>query len=75
MNNTQIDNAKELYVVMPMYNLIEYSDNYSKTTRTLGQYSRDEPSVINNGNLVILMKIILLILLELWKNNRSNGQR
>ena len=51
MNNTQIDNAKELYVVMPMYNLIEYSDNYSKTTRTLGQYCRDEPSVINNGNI------------------------
>ena len=31
-NNTQIDNAKELDVVMPMYNLIEYSENYSKTS-------------------------------------------
>ena len=29
INNTQIDNAKDLDVVMPMYNLIEYSDNYS----------------------------------------------
>ena len=27
-NNTQIDNAKDIDVVMPMYNLIEYSDNY-----------------------------------------------
>ena len=31
INNTQVDNAKDLDVVMPMYNLIEYSDNYSKT--------------------------------------------
>ena len=30
INNTQVDNAKDLNVVMPMYNLIEYSDNYSK---------------------------------------------
>ena len=28
---------------MPMYNLIEYSDNYAKTTRSLWQYFRDEP--------------------------------
>ena len=31
INNTQIDNAIDIDVVMPMYNLIEYSDNYSKT--------------------------------------------
>ena len=30
INNTQIDNAKDIDVVMSMYNLIEYSDNYSK---------------------------------------------
>ena len=30
INNTQIDKAKDNDVVMPMYNLIEYSDNYSK---------------------------------------------
>ena len=29
INNTQIDNAKDIDTVMPMYNLIEYSDNYS----------------------------------------------
>ena len=28
INNTQIDNAKDIDVVMPKYNLIEYSDNY-----------------------------------------------
>ena len=30
INNTKKDNAKDIDVVMPMYNLIEYSDNYSK---------------------------------------------
>ena len=30
INNTRIDNTKNIDVVMPMYNLIEYSDNYSK---------------------------------------------
>ena len=32
INNTLIDNAEHLNIVMPMYNLIEYSKNYSKTT-------------------------------------------
>ena len=30
MNNTQIDNARYIDVIMPMYNLIEYGNNYSK---------------------------------------------
>ena len=34
INNTQVDNAKDIDVVMPMYNLVEYSDNYSKTSGT-----------------------------------------
>ena len=38
INNTQIDNAKDIDVVMPIYNLIEYSDNYWKTSETLWQY-------------------------------------
>ena len=42
INNTQVDNAKEIDVVMPMYNLIEYSDIYSKTSGSLWQYYRDE---------------------------------
>ena len=35
INNTQVDNAKEFDIVMPMYNLIEYSDSYAKTTGSL----------------------------------------
>ena len=43
INNTQIDNAKDIDIVMPMYNLIEYSDNYAKSAGSLWQYFRDEP--------------------------------
>ena len=42
INNTQIDNAKYI-VVMLVYNLIEYSDNCSRTTGGLWQYHKDEP--------------------------------
>ena len=35
INYTQIDNAEYIDIVMPMYNLIEYSDNYSKTSGSL----------------------------------------
>ena len=44
INNTQIDNAKDIDIVMPMYSLIEYSDNYAKTSGSLWQYFRDEPN-------------------------------
>ena len=44
INNTQVDNAKDIDIIMPMYNLIEYSDNYAKTTGSLWQYFRDEPN-------------------------------
>ena len=52
--NTQIDNAEYIDIVMPMYNLIEYSDNYSKTSRSLWQYCKEIPAVDNNGNIVDL---------------------
>ena len=42
INNTEIDNAKDIDIVMPMYNLIEYSNNYSKTSGTLWQYYKDD---------------------------------
>ena len=51
INNTQIDNAKDINVVMPMYNLIEYNDNYSKTSRSLQQYYRDEPALTDADTL------------------------
>ena len=41
INNTQIGDAKDIDLVMPMYNLIEYSDNYAKIPASLWQYYRD----------------------------------
>ena len=52
INNTEIDNAKDIDIVMPLYNLIEYSDNYSKTSGSLWQYCKDLSAVNNNGNIV-----------------------
>ena len=43
-NNTQVDNAKDIDIVMPMYNSVEYSDNYAKPSGSLWQYYRDEPN-------------------------------
>ena len=47
INNTQIDNTKDIYKVMTMYDLV--SDNSSKTSESLWQYYRDEPFLDNNG--------------------------
>ena len=44
INGVKIDNAEDLDVVMLMYNLLEYSKNYRKTTGSLPNYYRDEPS-------------------------------
>ena len=44
INGVQIDNAEDLDVVMPMYNLLEYSKNYKKTTGSLWNYYRNKPS-------------------------------
>ena len=52
INNTQIDNTKYIDIVMAMYNLIEYSDNYSKTSGSLCQYCKDIHAVNNTGNIV-----------------------
>ena len=43
INNEHVDTAENLDIVMPMYNLIEYSVNYQDSSATLYQYKRDEP--------------------------------
>ena len=51
INNTEINNAKDIDIVMPMFNLTEYSDNYSTTSGNLRQYYRNETGKSpNNGN-------------------------
>ena len=44
INDTGIDNAQDIDIVMPMYNLIEYSHNYSKTSGSIWQYCKDVPN-------------------------------
>ena len=43
MNNTKVDNAKDLDVWMSMYSFIEYSNIYSKTSGSWYQFCRDKP--------------------------------
>ena len=72
INNTLIDNCKDIDNIMPMYNLIEYSDTYAKTSGSLWQYYRDEP----NNNLAnsksfkskINLKLVLLLILLVKEN-------
>ena len=53
INNAQVNNTKNIDSVMPMYNLVEYSDNYSKTSGRLWQYCQDIPAVDNNNNGIV----------------------
>ena len=72
INNIEIDNAKDIDTVMPMYNLVEYNDNYSKTSRSLWQYCRDE---LNNlvdskwikSNIKITQILLIITIQKLLK--------
>ena len=57
INNTQVDNAKDIDIVIPMYNLIEHIDNYS--SGSLWQYYRDEPNddIANSESFISKKKI------------------
>ena len=50
INNTFIDNTEDLDIVMPMYNLLQYSDNYTMTSGRLWNYYRDEVNADVNKN-------------------------
>ena len=49
---TGINDINHIYIALPMYNLIKYSDNYSDTSRNLWQLKRDE-SPVDNADLII----------------------
>ena len=51
INETIADEAGHIDIAMPMYNLIEYSDNYSDTSGSLWHFNRDEQPKENNGEL------------------------
>ena len=50
INDEHVDTAENLDITMPMYNLIEYSDNYQDSSATLYQYKQDEPPEANAIN-------------------------
>ena len=52
IKNKEVDHAEDIDAVMPMHNLVKYSDNYSKTSGSLWQYYRDEPFIDNNGDII-----------------------
>ena len=51
LSNKQIGNIKELDIVMPMYNLLECSKNYSKTLGSLWQYHKDVLHIKGNRDI------------------------
>ena len=63
INNVQVDKANVIEIVMPTYNLTEYSDDYLKASGNLWKYYGDEASLNSNDNTVDT------------KNNRSSRQR
>ena len=63
INNIQVDKANVIEIVIPTYNLIEYSDDYLKTSGNLWKNYGDEASSNSNDNTVDT------------KNNRSSRQQ
>ena len=52
INDVFVDEVNHIYIALPMYNLIDYSDNYSDTSGSLWQFKRDEVPA-NNADLTI----------------------
>ena len=73
INNTQIDNAEDIDVVMAMYNLVEYSDNYLKISGSYDNITEMKQLLL----MLILFPIFLLLIrvlpLNLNKLNRQNS--
>ena len=65
--NTEIDNAEDIDIAMAMYSLIEYSDNYLKTSRSLWQYYKDEPNYNFADSESFKSKVKII------ENNPANG--
>ena len=49
LNDEQVKTAKKLDIIMPMYNLLEYSDNYADYLESFWQFERDEQNKTNDG--------------------------
>ena len=68
INDEHVDRAENLDIVMPMYNLIEYSDNYQDSSATLYQYKRDEPPADIANNLATNISSSVKYKVDLLRN-------
>ena len=76
INDTFVDYANFINVTMPMYNLIEYSDNYSDTSGSLWDFKRDEivnNADVTNDNNAPSFKYKVSIIGNTGENGRKNG--
>ena len=67
INNTQVDDAEYIDIAVPMYDLIEYKDAYSKTSGSLWHNYRVEPALGSNNNIIDFPAITA--------NNMTNRKR
>ena len=68
INNELVENAEDLDIVMPMYNLLEYGKNYEKTSGSLFNYYRDEPNevaIAGAGSAIFRLEIQNLLIIRL----------
>ena len=80
VNNMQIDDAQYINVVMPMYNLIEYSDNYSKIFGVLWQYCGYLPTLDDDGAIIDFTEVnavtgLFYLKLKLTSQTDNNGTK
>ena len=81
MKETFVDNAEHINIAMPMYNLIEYSDNYSDTSGRLWQFKRDEieedinlsAEFVHHLNINQTLLVILLQMEQIEKRRCKNS--
>ena len=52
INDEHLETASNLDIIMPMYNLIECSDNYADCSGRLWQFKRDEQNLNDDGNII-----------------------
>ena len=50
INDKHVETSENLDIIMPMYNLLEYSDNYAVSSGSLWQFKRDEQNMTDAGN-------------------------
>ena len=75
INNTQVVNAKDIDIAMPMHNLIKCSDNYAKTSGSLWQYCLNIPALDNNNAIVDFTENNLTDLLKITGQTKDGGTK